>query len=144
MQVRLLRPSDVEIAKELLHQLGYNMSINDLARRLDRVLATRTHYAAVAEERNRVVGLVHAYERAALERPTEAVVQSLVVDSGLRKVGIGKVLMAAAEAWARANGLTDVVLHTREDRDDARAFYRHLGYRQAATSHLMRKTLNGA
>jgi hypothetical protein len=31
--------------------------------------------------------------------------------------------MAAAEAWARAKGLTCLVLHTRDDREDARAFY---------------------
>lgn len=141
MQIRPLRPADVEGAKELLHQLGYDMPADALARRIDRVLASGAHYAAVAEEGTKIVGLVHAYERPALEKPCEVVVQSLVVDTRLRKAGIGKILMAAAEAWARANGLTHVVLHTREDRADARAFYEHLGYRQVATSHLMRKTL---
>jgi ribosomal protein S18 acetylase RimI-like enzyme len=50
--------------------------------------------------------------------------------------------MDAAESWALARGLTHIVLHTRIDRDDARAFYEHLGYRRAATSHLMSKSLD--
>lgn len=144
MLIRPLRPSDVESAKGLLHQLDYDLSADDLARRIDRVLASKSHYAVVAEDGEKVVGLVHAYERPALEKPCEVVVQSLVVDSSLRKAGIGKILMAAAEAWARTRGLTHVVLHMREDRDDARAFYEHLGYRKVATSHLMRNALEGA
>jgi hypothetical protein len=38
--------------------------------------------------------------------------------------------------------LTCLVLHTRDDREDARAFYEHLGYQKAATSHLMSKALD--
>jgi ribosomal protein S18 acetylase RimI-like enzyme len=50
-------------------------------------------------------------------------------------------LMVAAQAWAQEQGLEHVVLHTRIDRDDARAFYEHLGYERAATAHLMNKSL---
>jgi GNAT superfamily N-acetyltransferase len=129
------------MATELLSQLGYHMSADELAGRIDRVLASRAHYAAVAEEGDRIFGLLHAYERPALEKPCEAVVQSLVVDSCVRKTGTGKLLMGAAEAWARAKRLTRLVLHTRIDRDDARAFYEHIGYSKTATSHLMSKPL---
>jgi ribosomal protein S18 acetylase RimI-like enzyme len=143
VKVRLLRPEDLPIATELLRQLGYVMSSYELAGRIDQVLASGTHYAAVAEDGASVIGLVHAYERPALEKPREAVVQSLVVDTRARNAGTGRLLMAAAEAWARAKGLTNVVLHTRIDRDDARAFYEHIGYSRAATSHLMGKPLKG-
>jgi ribosomal protein S18 acetylase RimI-like enzyme len=51
--------------------------------------------------------------------------------------------MASVETWARSQGLTHVVLHTRVERDDARAFYEYLGYHKAATSHLMSKALEG-
>ena len=142
MQVRLLRPTDVQIAKQLLRQLGYEVATDEVIGRIDRVLASRNHYAAVVEDREKVLGLVHVYERPALEKPCEAVVQALIVDGSLRKAGVGRILMAAAEAWARAKGLTCLVLHTRDDREDARAFYEHLGYQKAATSHLMSKALD--
>ena len=88
--------------------------------------------------------MIHAYERPALEKPCEAVVQSLVVHSCARKKGVGRVLMIAAEAWACARGIWYVVLHTRIDRDDARAFYERIGYTRVATSHLMSKRLEGS
>jgi hypothetical protein len=66
MQVRLLHESDLHIAKELLHQLGYDdISPSELAARIDRVLATQTHYTAVADNGGTVLGLIHAYERLA-------------------------------------------------------------------------------
>jgi ribosomal protein S18 acetylase RimI-like enzyme len=102
------------------------------------VLANPTHFAAVAEERGRIYGLVHAYERPALEKACEVVLQSLVVDQRARKRGIGKGLMTAAEAWAKSRGIEQVVLHTRIDRDDARSFYEHIGYNLTATSRCAR------
>jgi GNAT superfamily N-acetyltransferase len=141
MHVRGLRPSDVEIATELLCQLGYHMSASELAARIAQVSTTDGHYAAVVDDGQKICGLMHVYERPALEKPCEAVVQSLVVEERARKTGAGRLLMGAAEAWARERGLNRVVLHTRIDRDDARAFYERIGYARAATAHLMSKQL---
>jgi len=143
MPVRSLQLSDLPIASDLLRQLGYEIAPLELASRIKRVLANPTHFAAVADERGSAIGLVHAYERPALEKAYEVVVQSLVVDQKARQAGIGKQLMSAAEAWAKSRGVRQVVLQTRVDRDDARSFYEHVGYRLAATSHLMVKTLDG-
>jgi len=142
MEVRLLRRSDQQVVSELMRQLGYDIPSAELARRLDRILALETHYAAVAEEGGRILGFVHAYERHTLERPRSVVVQSIVVDSSARKTGAGKLLMIDAENWARKKGIRHVVLYTRTDRDDAHAFYEHIGYRKVATSHLMTRLLD--
>jgi GNAT superfamily N-acetyltransferase len=45
--------------------------------------------------------------------------------------GIGKALMHAAEAWARAAGKTEITLHTTEPMATARAMYAGLGYQRA-------------
>jgi GNAT superfamily N-acetyltransferase len=141
IRVRSLHPSDVEVTNDLLRQLGYDMPIKELAARIARVLDAEAHFAAVAEQAANVVGLIHVYERPALEKPCQAVVQSLIVDRDLRGTGVGTLLIASAETWAQRKGLTHVVLHTRVERDDARAFYEHLGYHTDATSHLMIKAL---
>jgi hypothetical protein len=70
---------------DLLRQLGYDIGPTELASRINRVLANPTHFAAVAEERGRIYGLVHAYERPALEKAYEVVLQSLVVDQSAGK-----------------------------------------------------------
>jgi GNAT superfamily N-acetyltransferase len=126
------------MARELLRQLGYEIAAEELTSRLSRVLAWEHHHVAVAEQAGRVVGLLHVFERPALEKPCEAVVQALVVDAKLRGQGLGKGLMDAAEAWARARGLCSVVLHTRH----AQAFYVGAGYQRVATSDMMRKTVD--
>jgi GNAT superfamily N-acetyltransferase len=100
MHVRGLRPSDVEIAAELLLQLGYHMSASELAGRIAQVSTADGHYAAVVDDGQKICGLMHVYERPALEKPREAVVQSLVVEEHARKTGAGRLLMGAAEAWA--------------------------------------------
>jgi len=144
MHVRRLRPSDVDIATELLRQLGYHVPANELAGRIAQLSTAEGHYAAVAHDGQKIYGLMHVYERPSLEKPRAAVVQSLVVEERARKTGAGKLLMGAAETWARERGLNHVVLHTRIDRDDARAFYERVGYMRAATAHLMSKQLHAA
>lgn len=141
MHIRSLEPSDLVTVASLLQQLGYNVGISELAGRIDRVTTNPAHFSAVAEEAGAVRGLIHAYERPAIEKAYDVVVQSLVVDQGARNGGLGKSLMEAAEAWARTKGAERVVLHTRVHRDDARAFYERIGYCLNATSHLMTKAI---
>jgi GNAT superfamily N-acetyltransferase len=88
----------------------------------------------VAEREDTIVGVLHVFERPALEKDCEAVVQALVVDEPHRSAGVGEALMGEAEAWA---GLASMALYTRIDRDRARAFYERIGFRLKATSHLL-------
>ena len=137
MPTRRFGQADLPAARELLRQLGYELPAAELEARLARVLSARDHHVAVAEADGRIVGLLHVFERPALEKPCEAVVQAIVVDAKARRRGIGRALMEVAEAWARARGLPSVALSTRH----AQAFYAELGYARVATSDLMRKAL---
>jgi GNAT superfamily N-acetyltransferase len=88
------------------------------------------------------VGLLHVYARPAFDKPPEAVVQALVVETTARKYGVGKALMMIAENWARQKGFRSVSLASNIVRGDAHAFYEAIGYSSFATSHLFRKGLN--
>src|SRR5262249_38039551 len=131
------RQADLPTARELLRQLGYEIGVEELTRRLARVLEARDHRVVIAEHGGRVVGLMHVFVRPALEKPCEVVVQALVVDETLRGRGIGQALMREAEAWAAARGLESVTLHTRR----AGGFYARLGYANVAAADFMRKRL---
>ena len=141
MIVREIQSADLPAVADLLGQLGYELDAQEVLRRFERVRKAPDHGVRVAVVDRKIVGLLHVFERPALEKPCEAVVQSLVVDAGRRGNGVGAALMQAAETWARDRGLASVVLHTRIDRDAARAFYERIGYRHSATSHLMRRDL---
>ena len=88
-----------------------------------------------------MVGFLHIFGRPALEKPPEAVLQAMAVNSASRRSGIGQKLVAKAEAWAVVSGYSSIVLSSQIDRADAHAFYTGLGFERAATSHLFRKTL---
>ena len=138
MIVRNLLPADLPVATVLLGQLGYVMDEEEVRKRFERLLEASGHCARVAELDGEVVGLLHVFERPALEKPCEAVVQAIVVDARSRGSWVGAALMADAEAWARARGLASVTLYTSVSRDLAHAFYETIGYTKIGTSHLMR------
>ena len=143
MLVRSLRSTDVAAACGLMQRLGYAISAAELAERIDRVMASETHFAAVAEDGDAIVGLIHAFERPALEKPHAVLVQSLVVDQAARKAGVGRLLLGVVEEWARERGLRHIALYTRVEREGAHAFYERLGYEKLATSDLMSKPVEG-
>lgn len=141
--VRAMTSLDLGPARRLLAQLGYDIAPDELDHRFAAVRdAGDGHALLVAEFSGEIVGLVHIFDRPALEKPTEALVQSLVIDETRRGNGIGRTLMKHAEAWAKARGFTSVALHTQLKRMDARAFYGALGYHEVGEAALLRKKLD--
>jgi len=139
MTLRDMRSADLPAVRALLEQLGYSLDEAEVGRRFAHVIATAGHRVVVAEIEGEVVGLLHVFERPALEKPCEAVVQALVVDGRRRGSGIGQRLMREAETWAAGRGLASTSLYTGTARSDAHAFYERIGYRVKGTSHLMRR-----
>ena len=137
MIVRDARPADMAMVRRLIGQLADAPDEAEFRARFERVSAEAGHRIIVAEMEGKVAGVLHVFERPALEKPCEAVVQALVVDGERRGAGIGEALMREAEAWAAARKLASTALYTRIDRDRARLFYERIGYRLKATSHLM-------
>src|SRR6266851_2925627 len=131
MIIRDARPDDLPVVRRLIGQLADAADEMEFRARFERVAATPGHRIIVAEMDSEIVGVLHVFERPALEKACEAVVQALV------GAGIGEALMREAEAWAASRKLASTALYTRIDRDRARMFYERIGYRLKATSHLM-------
>ena len=139
MPVRTIAESDIAAAAVLIGQLGYEMPQREFTRRLTAVLAQADHHVWVYEDGGRVVGLLHAFFRPALDKPPEVMVQALVTEAQQRSKGVGEALMQVAEAWAREKGCTSVALYSRVDRDRAHRFYERLGYEKKLASAQLRK-----
>jgi GNAT superfamily N-acetyltransferase len=137
MIIRDARPADMARVRRLIAQLADVPDEAEFHGRFERVAAEPGHRIIVAEMAGEVVGVLHVFERPALEKPCEAIVQALVVDDARRGRGIGEALMREAEAWAATRKLASTALYTRIDRERARMFYERIGYRLKATSHLM-------
>jgi GNAT superfamily N-acetyltransferase len=132
---------DVSVSQALLSQLGYSLDAQEVRRRYEAVTESRDHSLMVAEQAGHVIALCHVYVRPALDKPPEPIVQALVVDQAFRGSGVGKILMAAAETWARDRGFISVALSSNVTRAAAHAFYKAIDYQCTAKSHLFRKTL---
>ena len=88
------------------------------------------------------VGFLHVFARAMLEDAPAAQVQAMAVRADRRRQGIGGSLLAAGEAWARAQGLARTVLYSADGRSDAHALYRARGYVGAGASARFVKSLD--
>jgi ribosomal protein S18 acetylase RimI-like enzyme len=137
MIIRDARPADIPVVRCLIRQLADVPDEAEFRARFERVASMPGHRIIVAEMDGEIVGVLHVFERPALEKPCEAIVQALVVDGERRGVGIGEALMREAETWAASRKLASTALYTRIDRERARMFYERIGYRLKATSHLM-------
>jgi len=60
----------------------------------------------------------------------QAYIGELAVDETVEGRGVGKALVHACEAWAREQGLTQLVLETGAANERGRRFYDHLGFRE--------------
>lgn len=142
-KIRRMRADDLPEAQDLMRMLGYEIAPDELRARLAEIVRRDEHALMVAEDEDgAITGLIHVYIRAALEKPVEAIVQSLVVRDDKRGSGIGAHLMSEAEAWAKTRGISSVALYTQLERQDAAAFYSRRGYAEANQSRLMRKRIS--
>jgi ribosomal protein S18 acetylase RimI-like enzyme len=143
MIIRDARLADTAAVHRLIGQLADAPDDAAFRARFERVLVDNGHRIIVAEIGGRVIGVLHVFERPALEKPCEAVVQALVVDSEARSSGVGEALMREAEAWARSRKLPSASLYSGADRKRAHAFYERIGYRVKATSVRLERGLGG-
>ncbi len=99
----------------------------------------------VAEcEPGRVCGFVEASTRAYAEGCTSSpvgYVEGWWVDPGYRGKGVGASLMAAAEAWARSLGMTEMASDTELENGPSIDAHRALGYREVERIVCFRKPL---
>lgn len=112
----------------LLGQLGYPADASAVERRLERIAASAVDRLFVAVDGGRVVGVAGIHVSPSLEYDHDAAkVSAIVVDESARRRGVGRALMEAVEAEARARGCVLLFLTTAERRRDAHEFYRRLG-----------------
>jgi GNAT superfamily N-acetyltransferase len=130
-RIRQATESDAPALVALLDQLGYPSTAEEIALRLRAIERFPLARAWVAEEAG-LVGLVTGHMLPSIHATAPvAWVTTLVVDSTHRKHGIGRALLAVAEAWFRGNGAVRVSLTSGAQRDDAHTFYSRAGYERS-------------
>jgi N-acetylglutamate synthase-like GNAT family acetyltransferase len=138
--IRDATEADAAALTRLIGQLGYPTDEAGVRRRLARIMASAADRLFVAEVDGRVVGLAGIHTSPSLGHDGDAAkVSAIVVDDSFRRAGIGRALLEAVEAEARARDCGLVFLTTAERRTDAHEFYRQLGWEE--TGRRFAKTL---
>ncbi|GAB3374447.1 hypothetical protein GCM10027431_27000 [Lysobacter rhizosphaerae] len=135
-KVRPAEPGDSVALSELFGELGFPCSPHEV---LDR-LGAAEDMALVATLEGRIAGVITTNVMPVLHRPMPVGrISALVVAQDNRGLGIGRVLVTAAEALlaSRGCGLVEVTSNFRLER--AHGFYESVGYE--ATSYRFKKDL---
>ena len=141
-EVRGAKPSDAARIAALCGQLGYPTTTRRMSARLRQALKDRSAACFVAVRREQgVIGWVHVTVRPLLEVERQAEVSGLVVDERARGQGAGRLLMEAAERWARRKRCAEMSLRSNVIREKAHAFYVRRGYKHYKTQKTFRKRL---
>ena len=117
--------ADAPALARLLGDLGYPVDGDAVVQRMERLGDDRL---VVAEIDGAVVGFAQLHVSPAIEYDGDAAkLAALVVDADHRGVGVGRALVEAVEAEARARGCVLLFVTTAERRADAHAFYERVG-----------------
>ena len=142
MRVRRAVASDISQLALLAGQLGYPSSEDEIRERLAGIEAAPEHALFVAESADgKLAGFLNVYVMRTIDSDARAEIAALVVDDAHRSLGVGKVLIEQAEAWARKNGCRAIGLRSNVIRERAHRFYERLGYEHYKTQKAFRKTL---
>jgi GNAT superfamily N-acetyltransferase len=120
---------DIQALADLMTELGYPTSAEEMGRRFEGILADPSYDTLIAERAGEIAGMAGLHLERFYEKDEPcARIMALVVGSEHRGLGIGRALISAAEDWARRRGAGDVMLTTHKRRADAHRFYRSVGY----------------
>jgi GNAT superfamily N-acetyltransferase len=144
--IRRVKLADAEAVAALSGQLGYEASPEDLRQRIAKLAGCEDNQAVfvacMTGEYARLVGWIDVAITYHLQSAPFVLIGGLVVQDGLRGLGIGKRLCEEAEAWTRTRGISIVRVTSRSTRPDAHRFYLRDGYTEIKTSKVFEKLLD--
>lgn len=141
IKLRRARQSDAASLAALAGQLGYPTNKGQMKARLREVLKAKEGTCFVAEtKQSEVIGWIHASVTPLLEVDRRAEVHGLVVDERVRSQGVGRILLEAAENWARKKKCRGMSVRSNVLRERAHTFYLAHGYEHYKTQKAFRKS----
>ena len=140
--IRKAREEDCAEVAQLASQLGYPASDDAMRIRIRRLLASSSDVVFVAEAADGgLVGWIHGVLSQFLESDIRVEIAGLVVDERCHRRGVGRDLVTQVEDWAVESGVGQASVRCRTTRSEAHRFYQSLGYAQAKTQIVFRKSL---
>ena len=140
IKIRQARDADIDVLLQLSEQLGYPAAREDFQKRFSILSQNDNHVVLVAEAKDQsVIGWIHVLSRVLLVSEPTAEIGGLVVNEKNRGKGIGRLLIAAAEKWAKSKDISTIVVRSNVIRQEAHEFYPNLGFTHVKSQHVYKK-----
>lgn len=140
--LRAAKVEDYFDIQRLSIQLGYQPTVEHVAKML-KIMGNHPDYeVVVAEKENQIVGWMTLCQRIRLEGEPFIQVAALVTDEKVRGNGYGRLLLNYAEEKARCLGYAFVGLHSSKRRTETHEFYKHVGFEVLKESLFFEKKLD--
>lgn len=137
--IRPAHVADAERIAALLTEEGYPAGPSDIATRLGRFDGPDSA-VLVADLDGAPIGFIAVHRIPRFEHDDSVVrILALAVDPDARERGVGRLLMSAAEAFAREHSAAFVEVTAGRHRPDARRLYEALGYDATVTAYLRKR-----
>jgi GNAT superfamily N-acetyltransferase len=141
MNIRPICPDDADAVAELVAQLGYERTREQVLRWVYDLGSRPEQACFVAELKGEVVAWIDVSLEHHLQSDVFGLIGGLVVKDGVRGAGIGRRLCEQAEDWSRRQGAKKIRVTSRSTREAAHRFYLRDGYRQTKVSMVFEKPL---
>jgi len=140
--IRKVRAEDAKFIGKLSIQLGHEMSEQEAAERISRIIKMRDQVIFVADHvGERVLGFVYATRNFELLNGYQVRLEGLVVDESARGLGIGSQLMKTIETWAKKKGSKTLKFLSNVTRTEAHTFYEKIGYEKTKVQQQFKKII---
>jgi GNAT superfamily N-acetyltransferase len=129
LTIRAAELSDAEVLADLMTQLGYPTRVSEMQMRMEEIVADARYATFVAVNKGKVCGMIGTVCRYSYEHngPSGRIL-AFSVSEKMRRQGVGRALIAAAENDFARKNVRRLAVNTRFERKDAHKFYEQAGY----------------
>jgi ribosomal protein S18 acetylase RimI-like enzyme len=132
INIRSVAPHDAPAIAALMRSLGFNHSVDEIARRLALAHDRTVNPVFIAEEDDKPVGLLAVHIGPLLFYPQPlARITTIVVAETARRRGVGRSLVELAITLAKRAGCDTLELTSGVNRTEAHAFYEAIGFQKS-------------
>ena len=129
LTVRVAEVNDAAALAQLMCELGYETTESEMQMRLERIANDDRYRTFVAVHDGEVCGMIGTLTSLSYEHnDLGGRILALVTLRTMRRLGIGRALIATAEKDFAQRGILRIALNARLAREDAHKFYESLGY----------------
>jgi GNAT superfamily N-acetyltransferase len=131
IEIRPYQDNDLHSLADLMSDLGYPTTTEQLKHRMDIIQRLPLYYTFVATIDSEVVGMIGCREVYDYEGDGVAVqISALVTKKEHQGQGVGKAMVSFVEQWAKEKGAAVIFLTSgnRPERERAHQFYRKKGF----------------